>query len=95
MLLVAPLDDRAWLGLGACHEALDQPELALEIYVSANVVSPRTVRCAIARARLLRTIGRPGDACFALDFAEECLDRCNDDAAEALIAAERRASWAA
>jgi hypothetical protein len=95
MLLVAPLEDRAWLGLGACHETLDQPELALEIYASANVLSHRTVRCAIARARLLRAVGRDGDACDALDFAEQGAELCEDDTLGALIAAERSGSWAA
>jgi tetratricopeptide (TPR) repeat protein len=96
MLVVAPLCDRAWLGLGASHEALDQPELALEMYVSANAVSRRTARCAIARARLLRALGRPCDAEGALDFAERAAELCeDDDALGALIAAERRASWAA
>jgi hypothetical protein len=94
MILLAPLDERGWLGLGAAHEALDAPELALELYAAAAVVTRHAPRCAIARVRLLRALGRRGDALDALDAARECVATCQDDALDALIAVERSASWA-
>src|ERR1700691_5383150 len=54
MALVAPTDDRSWLALGACHEALGQPEVALQMYGTGRVLARPSVRCDLARARILR-----------------------------------------
>jgi Flp pilus assembly protein TadD len=33
---LAPDDERGWLALGACHEALDRHDVALELYAEAR-----------------------------------------------------------
>ena len=87
MVCVAPTDERGWLGLGACHEAIEQPEVALEMYATGAAVA-RAARCEIARCRIFRSIDQRRDALDALDSAQELL---TEDATElgALIARER------
>lgn len=53
MLLVgAPGDERGWLGLGYCHESLNEKELAMEIYGAGAQIAVRKSRCLLACARL-------------------------------------------
>jgi tetratricopeptide (TPR) repeat protein len=87
MVCVAPTDERGWLGLGASHEALEQPEVALEMYATGAAVA-RAARCEVARSRLFRSMGQRRDALEALESAQELLQ---EDGAElgALIARER------
>ena len=86
MILTAPDDERAWLGLGAAHEALHQPSLALELY-AGGVTACRSVRCQIARARIFSAQGRDGDASDAIDRAHALLEaRDDDEDREALVA---------
>ena len=89
MALLAPRDERAWLGLGACHEAVDQPALALEMYGTGLVLERRAVRLWVARARLLRTLGQTEEADEALRTGEEVAEALGDEALIALVAAER------
>lgn len=89
MTLLAPGDERAWLGLSACHEATGQPSLALEIYGTAQALLPGSVRCRLARARLLRSLGREEDAEYALDGASEVAAGLADDELMSLVAGER------
>jgi hypothetical protein len=91
MALVNPEDERAWLALGSCHEAIEQADLANEIYVlAANVAAP-AVRCAIARARLLRLLD-PRAASGAYDDAYQLAREQGEDALAALVLVERNAS---
>jgi hypothetical protein len=89
MILLAPGDERGWLGLGACHEAVDQPLLALELYGTAQVLLPRTVRCRLARARALRVIGLDDAADEAVLAAADVADGLGDDTLTAMVLAER------
>lgn len=53
MLLVgAPGDERGWLGLGYCHESLNEKDLAMEIYGAGAQIAERKSRCLLACARL-------------------------------------------
>jgi len=62
MAISAPADERAWLGLGACHEALGQSAHALVTYGTGRALSPSGARIEIARARLLEALGRDDEA---------------------------------
>jgi hypothetical protein len=92
MILLAPADERGWLGLGACHEAVDQPLLALELYGAAQVLLRRAVRCRLARARVLRVIGLDDEADDALLGAEALADEIGDDTLIAMALTERLAA---
>jgi Flp pilus assembly protein TadD len=92
LALVAPTDERSWLALGACHEALGQPELALEMYGTGRVIARPSVRCSIAQARVYRAQGRDDDAEAALANAAELADSVEDESLVELVDAERRTS---
>jgi hypothetical protein len=91
MLKVAPRDERAWLGLGECHERIAQPLIALELYGAGTVIAgapeARSVRCFLARARTLSKVGR--DAEGALDAADAAAEQTGDDELIALVQRER------
>lgn len=88
MLHIAPEDERGWLGLAACHEALDQEDIALEIYLgaAASAVAPR---CELARARILRRRGLEVEAHRAVEQAARIAEHQRDDELRELVAAER------
>jgi len=90
MTVLDPHDERAWLALGACHEALEHKELALEMYGVGQLLCPRAVRTRLARARLLDDFGRSDEADAARASAEDLAT--DDDAMMALVASERGAS---
>jgi Flp pilus assembly protein TadD len=92
MALLAPKDERSWLGLGACHEALDQPELALKMYGTGRVLARPSVRCDIARVRLLRAADKDDEAEAVLEQAAVTADSLDDEALIELVRAERRVS---
>ena len=89
MALLAPTDERAWLGLGACHEALGQSLIALEMYGTGRMLSRTPVRLEVARSRLLRRLGRDREADDALDRAETLAASETDESLAALVADER------
>ncbi|HKO52312.1 MAG TPA: hypothetical protein VJV79_31605 [Polyangiaceae bacterium] len=78
LLRAAPSDERGWLALGACHEKIEQPRIALELYAWGAEAAPGSVRCHLARARLLARLERDSDAvaavATALNVAEETRD---------------------
>ena len=90
LIHLAPGDERGWLALGACHEALDQHDIALELYVAAGSVVHTTPRCELARARILRRRGLVSEAREAVDEAARIADELRDDELRKLVAAERR-----
>jgi hypothetical protein len=90
MALVAPTDERSWLALGACHEALGQPEVALQMYGTGRVLARPSVRCDLARARVLRMEGRGHEADLAVESAIEAAEAANDDALLELVLTEGR-----
>jgi hypothetical protein len=89
MAVLAPDDERPWLALGACHEALKQTQLALDMYCTGQTLSCPAVRSRLARARVLTLLGRDDEAEGALANAEEVAERFGDDGLIALVSAER------
>jgi tetratricopeptide (TPR) repeat protein len=89
VIRIAPLDERGWLALGACEEALDRHDVALELYDEARRVASTAPRCSLARARLFRARGLASDARDAFAEAERAARDVDDDELHALIAAER------
>jgi Flp pilus assembly protein TadD len=87
-----PEDERGWLGLGACHERVGQPEIAAQMYETGAALVPGSTRVHLALARALRALGKDDDADLALDRAESAADASDDPTMAALVAAERRAS---
>jgi hypothetical protein len=88
MAFFAPGDERAWLGLGTCHEQMRQPSLALQIYGVGSAMA-RSVRCEIARSRALRAGGQDDAADQALERAAALADERDDDEERALVRHER------
>jgi hypothetical protein len=91
LVLVASSDERGWLGIGACHDALGQQAVALDLYTLGAEAS-KSARCHIARARLFKALSRDEDADAALDAAEMALASIVDADAEELLLHERRLS---
>jgi len=90
MALLAPKDERSWLALGACHEALGQPGLAIKMYGTGRVLARPSVRCDLARARLLRAEEKEDEADAALAEAQAAAEMLDDEALIALVLAERK-----
>jgi Flp pilus assembly protein TadD len=90
MALLAPQDERSWLALGACHEALGQPHQAIQMYGTGRVLARPAVRCDVARARMLYASDREDEADLLLEQARETADALDDEVLIELVAAERR-----
>lgn len=89
MLFKDPHDERGWLGLGECHERINQPSHALELYGWGSVLGRAAVRCHLARARLLRVLNRDDEADAALEKATELAEASDDETLAVLVARER------
>jgi hypothetical protein len=86
----APTDERAWLGLGACHERLDQPDVAAELYgAGAVIASPPSARCHLALARVARASGEPIVAREHLELAATLIE-AGETELSAIVEDERR-----
>ena len=71
MLRLVPTDERGWLGLGACHEELDDLDIASELYGAGwTVAQPPSARCLSALSRVVRLLG---DATTASEYLAESL----------------------
>lgn len=92
MMLACPRDERSWLALGRCHEALDQSDVALELYALGVLAVPTSVRCRLASARILKDRGLVSEADDALDAAEVAASTIDDDALSRLVQQERSAA---
>jgi hypothetical protein len=94
MLQMAPRDERGWLGLGECHERIEQPRIAAELYGAGSVIAGRpgsvSVRCLLARARAMSKLGRTRDVDWTLDTAERAASEQGDAQLVELVANERR-----
>ena len=90
MVRVAPRDERSWLALAYCHQAVDQDVIALEMLGTGRVVAAPAARCELARARALRALGRSDEADEALDYAAEAAELTENDEIAAAVRAERR-----
>lgn len=89
MALLVPTDERAWLGMGACHEGLGQLTVAIEMYGTGCMLARAPVRAELARARVLRKLGRDEEADVALDRSEEIAEREGDEVLTLLVREER------
>ena len=89
MVHLDPQDERGWLALGACHEAIDQHEIAMELYSAAVEMAPVAPRCELARARILKQRGRDAEARKAIEQAARIADELRDDELQRLVAIER------
>jgi tetratricopeptide (TPR) repeat protein len=92
VIRVAPHDERGWLALGACHEAQDRHDVALELYEEARRVASAAPRCDLARARLFGLLGMDDDARGAFSEAARIAEELDDPDLRALVAVERRRS---
>jgi tetratricopeptide (TPR) repeat protein len=90
MVHLAPRDERGWLALGACHEAVDQHDIAMELYSAAIDMADVAPRCELARARILRQRGRDREALEAIEEAARIAEEIRDDELQRLVAQERR-----
>jgi tetratricopeptide (TPR) repeat protein len=89
MVRAAPGDEVGWLALGACHEAVGQVEIALEMYGVGRVVAAPAPRCELARARALRALARHGESIEAYASAARAAERAGDEELGKLIEEER------
>jgi tetratricopeptide (TPR) repeat protein len=92
MALAAPTDERAWLALGACHEGIGQLKIAASLYELASAAAAPALRCTIARARLLRALGRDDEALDTFERARELALEQGDDALVAVVDHDLRAA---
>ncbi|MGO9835997.1 MAG: tetratricopeptide repeat protein [Polyangiaceae bacterium] len=92
VIRIAPHDERGWLALGACHEAQDRHDVALELYDEARRVASSAPRCGLARARIFRTRGMNEDANDAFAEAARIAEELDDEDLRVLVAAEGRRS---
>jgi tetratricopeptide (TPR) repeat protein len=89
MLLVDARDERGWLALATCHEALDEPEKAIALYLlAASACEDGALRCTIARARLHRALGSTAEAVDAYREAARLAEANEHDELAAVVAAE-------
>ncbi len=79
MLGFAPTDERTWLGLGECHERIDQLQIALELYSAGSVVAHPAGRCLLARGRLLKRLAQPAEATDTLEAAARLAEQIGDE----------------
>jgi len=89
MLRSAPTDERSWLALGACHERAGQLRIALELYGAGTAVVPTSVRCQVARARVLRELNRDAQVQDAIEKALELAREVGDEELVRIVEAER------
>lgn len=86
----APTDERGWLGLGACHEKLDQLDIAAELFgAGAMVSSPTSARCLLAFAQVSEDRGAAFEALTQAAQAAEM----NGDDATLRLAEQQRGRW--
>lgn len=80
MLRLVPVDERGWLGLGACHEELDELDIASELYGTGwTVAQPPSARCLYALSRI---VGLLGDRASADEYRAEALAVASDQGFE-------------
>jgi tetratricopeptide (TPR) repeat protein len=92
MTLTKPDDERGWLALGACHEAIGQKLIASELYRIATTVAAPAIRCTIARGRVLRSLEQVDAAIDAFAEAHELAVSNGDDDLARVAMSEQRAS---
>ncbi len=89
MALTSPEDERAWLGLGTCHEGKNQLGIASELYRIGCEIGAPAIRCSIARGRVLRTLGLDDLADELFASAHAAATEAGDDAMAHVALTER------
>lgn len=85
MLLADSEDERGWLALGACHEQLEQDEMAEQLYGAGAQIARTKVRLLVAVARLF---SKNDDARAELAL-EAASDLARTEEEEELLVSER------
>ncbi len=88
MMASCPDDERGWLGLGACHEGVQEDEIAARLYTLAAQATSSSVRTTVALARVLRRLDRDDEADAAYERAGELVDAFEDPNLADMIRAE-------
>jgi len=88
LAMLAPRDERAWLGLALCQERSGRLRAAASLYDLGATLAPTSTRCHLGLARALRELGRVTAAEAAFDAAERT---CVDTEMLAAVCAARRA----
>ena len=91
LLTTAPDDERGWLGLGSCHERLDEPTKAAHLYALGAIARPTSARLRLASARVLQTLGFDDEAATSYELAYELAITHEDASFAHDIDRERRA----
>lgn len=82
MVLVAPDDERAWLGLGLSHERFGETGIARQMYATGTICARPSFRCHVALATLARAEGDDETADLHRDLALELADTVDMDGDE-------------
>lgn len=88
MVYVAPNDERAWLGLGLCHEKQGQALIARELYALGGTAA-NSAKCLIACARLIAKQGDKEAAGVYFERAVALAEARGDEALVTLAAKEK------
>lgn len=89
LALLAPRDERAWVGLAVSRERCGDDNMAAARFLLGGALLPASTWCHLGRARALRRLGRSAEAETAFDEAEATTD---DEALLRLIEQERSAT---
>jgi tetratricopeptide (TPR) repeat protein len=88
MAYLAPRDERAWLGLGLCHEGQGQMLVARELYLIGGAAA-NSAKCHLACARLLAKQGARDQALLQFERAIALAEEGGDDTLLGLATKER------
>lgn len=89
LAILAPRDERPWIGLAVCNERQANWPMAAAMYRMGMTLASDSAWAHLGRARALKRMGKRAEARRALDHAEE---RARDSALLAAIEEERRFS---
>ena len=89
LALLAPGDERAWIGLGVSRERSEDWPMAAARYLIGSALVPESGWCHLGRARALRHLGHSVEGDEEPDEAEAL---AGDPVLLSAIAAERNAS---
>lgn len=93
MVHLVPTDERGWLGLGHCHERMNEVEIAAKLYALVpQAACSSQVRAAVALGRALRKLQRDAEADEAYARAADLVDAVEQPELALLIALEAQVS---
>jgi len=79
MLYLAPEDERAWLGLGICHQKIGQLQVAQQLYAAGAAATGGSPKCCFALARILREQEAWSEAADAFEAAADAAERVGNE----------------